>query len=259
MPVSVQDYYDWEKITGLLAGQEPLFPPGTASGYQAITFGYLAGEVIRRITGQSCGQFFASEIAGPLGADFHIGLAEAELGRCCELQGVRPSEDEQAALAQAYANAHPAARAALLNPALTGDEANAGDCRMAQIPSANGHGTAPGLAMIFRTPADGSERLTSAGTHPAARGAEALLVGVFAAGRRDAAERSGEAPSPSDSVEPSESRWGGGLVHLKTACLEASPEGPARAPSQLYRGRSAGQCDAARGRDYCRCMSGGGR
>ena len=55
-PVSVEDYRDWEKITALLAGQEPLFPPGTASGYQAITFGYLVGEVIRRIAGQTCGE-----------------------------------------------------------------------------------------------------------------------------------------------------------------------------------------------------------
>ncbi|HCU91957.1 MAG TPA: hypothetical protein DHU96_04180, partial [Actinobacteria bacterium] len=85
---------------------------------------------------------------------------------------MRPSEDEQAALAQAYANAHPAARAALLNPALTGDEANAGDWRMAEIPSANGHGTALGLAMIFGTLADGSERLISAGTLQAARAGE---------------------------------------------------------------------------------------
>jgi CubicO group peptidase (beta-lactamase class C family) len=69
VPATVQDYYDWEKITGLLAAQAPLFPPGTASGYQAITFGYLVGEVVRRIGGQTLGQFFASEIAGPLARD----------------------------------------------------------------------------------------------------------------------------------------------------------------------------------------------
>ena len=45
VPITVEDYYDWEKITGLLATQEPLFPPGSTSGYQAITFGYLVGEV----------------------------------------------------------------------------------------------------------------------------------------------------------------------------------------------------------------------
>jgi CubicO group peptidase (beta-lactamase class C family) len=169
VPSTVSDYYDWDKITSRLAAQEPLFPPGSTSGYQAITFGYLVGEVVRRITGQSCGKFFASELAGPLGADFFIGLPRAELGRCSELQGVRPSEDEQAALAQAYANAHPAALAALLNPSLTGDEANADAWRMAEIPAANGHGTALGLVTVFGTLVDGSGRLISAKTLEAAR------------------------------------------------------------------------------------------
>ena len=155
VPASLADYYDWDKITGLLAQQAPLFPPGTASGYQAITFGYLVGEVIRRISGQTCGQLAAAEIAGPLGADFHLGLAGADLGRCSELQGVRPSDEEQAALTKAYANAHPAALAALLNPALTGDEANSPDWRMAEIPAANGHATALGLATILGAVADG--------------------------------------------------------------------------------------------------------
>jgi CubicO group peptidase (beta-lactamase class C family) len=169
VPATVEDYYDWEKITGLLAAQEPLFPPGSTSGYQAITFGYLVGEVVRRITGQTCGAFFRSEIARPLGADFHIGLAKTDLGRCSELLGVRPSEDEQAALAQAYANAAPAALAALLNPSLTGDEANASAWRTAEIPAANGHGTALGLVTVFGTLVDGSERLISAKTLQAAR------------------------------------------------------------------------------------------
>jgi CubicO group peptidase (beta-lactamase class C family) len=169
VPVSVEDYYDWEKITDLLARQEPLFPPGSTTGYQAMTFGFLVGEVIRRITGQTCGTFFASEIAGPLGADFHIGLPGTELDRCSELQGVRPSADEQSALAQAFANAGPAAQAALLNPLLTGDEANADDWRMAELPAANGHGTALGLVTVYGTLADGSDRLISAKTLQLAR------------------------------------------------------------------------------------------
>src|SRR5215472_16721527 len=172
VPVALADYYDWDKITGLLAQQEPLFGPGTTTGYQAITFGYLVGEVIRRITGQTCGQLCAAEIAGPLGADFYIGLPETELGRRSELQGVRPSDDEQAALAQAYANAHPAALAALLNPALTGDEANSPDWRMAEIPAANGHGTALALATIFGAVADGSGRFISERTLAVARAGE---------------------------------------------------------------------------------------
>src|SRR3954451_5740545 len=71
--ITTEDLYDWEKVTALLAAQAPLWEPGTASGYHAITQGYLVGEVIRRVTGDTIGTFFAKEIAGPLGADFHIG------------------------------------------------------------------------------------------------------------------------------------------------------------------------------------------
>lgn len=62
-------------MTSLLVAQAPRWTPGTASGYHAMTQGYLLGEVLRRITGQSLGRFFRQEIAEPLGADFHIGLS----------------------------------------------------------------------------------------------------------------------------------------------------------------------------------------
>ena len=178
VPSTVEDYYDWEKITDLLAAQAPLFPPGTATGYQAITFGFLVGEVIRRISGQTCGQFAAAEVAGPVGADFYIGLPESELGRCSNLQGVRPSDDEQAALAQAYANAEPAALAALVNPSLSGDEANAPSWRAAEIPAANGHATAQALATIFGAVADRSGKFISDGTLAAARAGEGKYTDI---------------------------------------------------------------------------------
>jgi CubicO group peptidase (beta-lactamase class C family) len=168
VPLTAADYEDWEKITALLAAQQPLWEPGTISGYHAMTFGFLVGEIVRRTTGQSLGSFFAGEVAGPLGADFHIGLPEGDLKRCSDLQGVRPSADEQAAMAEVYANAHPAAMAALANPPMTGDEANAPGWRMAEIPAANGHGTALALATIFGALVDGSERLISASTLEAA-------------------------------------------------------------------------------------------
>src|SRR5262249_22895518 len=66
--------YDWDRVTGLLAAQAPWWEPGTRSGYHGITQGNLVGEVVRRVDGRSVGRFFADEIAGPLGADFHIGL-----------------------------------------------------------------------------------------------------------------------------------------------------------------------------------------
>jgi CubicO group peptidase (beta-lactamase class C family) len=80
-PFSMEDMYDWERSTSLLAAQAPWWRPGTASGYHAMTYGHLIGEVIRRITGLKLGEFVAAEIAGPLGADFHIGLDPADFPR----------------------------------------------------------------------------------------------------------------------------------------------------------------------------------
>jgi CubicO group peptidase (beta-lactamase class C family) len=80
-PITLEDLYDWDKSTALLAAQAPWWEPGTASGYHMLNYGHLIGEVIRRITGQRLGEFFAAQIAGPLGADFHIGLAPSEFHR----------------------------------------------------------------------------------------------------------------------------------------------------------------------------------
>jgi CubicO group peptidase (beta-lactamase class C family) len=83
--VKGEDFYDWEKVTALLAAQAPLWTPGTASGYHVYTYGFLIGEVIRRITGKSLGTVFREEIAEPLGADFWIGLPASEDTRVAEL------------------------------------------------------------------------------------------------------------------------------------------------------------------------------
>src|SRR4051812_27651688 len=80
-PITLEDLYDWDRSTAPLADQAPWWEPGTASGYHMLTYGHLIGEVIRRITGQRLGEFFAAHVAGPLGADFHIGLPPSELHR----------------------------------------------------------------------------------------------------------------------------------------------------------------------------------
>src|SRR5207248_4668720 len=74
-PLRPEQLYDWPAVTKLLAEQAPSSEPGVVGGYHAVTQGYLIGEVVRRITGRGLGRFFAEEVAGPLGADFHIGLA----------------------------------------------------------------------------------------------------------------------------------------------------------------------------------------
>src|SRR5579871_6432344 len=83
--VTMEDMYDWEKATSLLAAQAPWWEPGTQSGYHAMTQGYLVGEVIRRVTGKTVGTVFREEIAEPLGADFHIGLPASEDARVADL------------------------------------------------------------------------------------------------------------------------------------------------------------------------------
>jgi CubicO group peptidase (beta-lactamase class C family) len=93
-PITVENLFDWPGVTARLAAQAPRWPPGTAAGYHSITFGFLVGEVVRRVTGRSIGTFFAEEVAGPAGADFHIGLGAEHDDRVAPLiadpQGDKP-------------------------------------------------------------------------------------------------------------------------------------------------------------------------
>ena len=83
-PVTMADVCDWEKSTALLAAQAPWWEPGTALGYQMICHGHLIGELVRRVTGLKLSAFFAREIAGPLGADFHMGVHPPNYHRLAE-------------------------------------------------------------------------------------------------------------------------------------------------------------------------------
>ncbi|MGI9602867.1 MAG: serine hydrolase domain-containing protein, partial [Acidimicrobiales bacterium] len=76
---------DWDLVVERLAAMEPWWEPGTAAGYHAVTQGFLQGEILRRVTGRTIGEFFRREVAEPLGADFHIGLPESEHGRLADL------------------------------------------------------------------------------------------------------------------------------------------------------------------------------
>jgi CubicO group peptidase (beta-lactamase class C family) len=84
-PITIEDLYDWDKSAARLAAQATWWEPGTASGYHGTTYGHLIGEVIRRVTGRRPGEFLAAQVAGPLGADFHIGLAPSEFRRVAEI------------------------------------------------------------------------------------------------------------------------------------------------------------------------------
>lgn len=141
-PVTATDMYDWDKICTLLAAQAPWWEPGTASGYHAITQGYLIGEVVRRITGQTIGEFFASEIAGPLGADFFIGVPDSEFGRIGNL--IPPADTA----ASSDADPDSIAARTFRNPPVDARDSWTAEWRRAEIPAANGHGNARSVALI---------------------------------------------------------------------------------------------------------------
>ena len=149
--IGKDDLYDWDKVTGLLAAQAPFWAPGTAPGYHGITQGYLVGEVIRRITGVSPGTFFLTELAEPLGADFHIGLSASEDARVATLipppagQGIADMTDR------------PLTDNMSTNPAVNPLETRSRAWRGAEIPAANGHGNARSVALVQTLVANGGE------------------------------------------------------------------------------------------------------
>jgi CubicO group peptidase (beta-lactamase class C family) len=150
-PMTTEDLYDWEKATSLLAAQEPWWEPGTASGYHALTQGYLVGEVIRRVTGQTVGTFFREQVAAPLGADFHIGLDPGEFERVANVIPPPPMSEEMMSAASETAIR------TLSNPPLSAEPSWTEAWRRAEIPAANGHGNARSVAFIQAAMANGGE------------------------------------------------------------------------------------------------------
>lgn len=154
-PLTLDNLLDWSTMVRLLAAQGAFFPPGSTSGYQALSFGYLLGEIVRRTTGQTLGEFLFANVSGPLNADVHIGLTRTDTTRCA----TTVEADRDALEAMSFPLHRRAAAAALQNPAVPGRHANDLSWRLAQIPSANAHATAHGLATVYGALADGSERL----------------------------------------------------------------------------------------------------
>ena len=151
-PVEIADLYDWEKSTSMLAAQAPWWEPGSASGYHDRSFGHLVGEVIRRITGQKLGEFVANEIAGPLGADFHIGLDPSQFYRVSNVipfQGPLPIDLVTDHDSMSYKT--------LSGPAWEPSVSWTAEWRQADIGAANGHGNARSLARLLSVVACGGE------------------------------------------------------------------------------------------------------
>jgi len=92
-PIGFDEIMEVTPVVESLQEQTPLWEPGTAHGYHAITYGWLAGELVRRVDGRRIGQFFADEVAAPLGLDFWIGLPESEEPRVSRLEVAPPPSD----------------------------------------------------------------------------------------------------------------------------------------------------------------------
>jgi len=149
-PVAVEDIYDWEKSTAMLAAQAPWWTPGEGSGYHALNQGHLLGEVIRRIDGRMLGQFFADEIAGPLDADFHIGLDPSEFDRVSNV--IPPPE---LAIDMSTMDPDSVLIKTFTGPAPDATESWTPEWRQATIGAANGHGNARSVARIQAIVANG--------------------------------------------------------------------------------------------------------
>ncbi|MEU0968605.1 serine hydrolase domain-containing protein [Streptomyces sp. NPDC005917] len=159
-PVPLEEALGWEAMVAALAAQRPAWEPGTGHGYHGRTFGWLVGEVIRRVSGRTPGRFFAEEIAGPLGLDFFIGLPAAERGRVSRMVYPKAEIDLSTVPLEAVP---PEARefvAALQDPDSLNNRAfavtdpaeidfNSAEVQAAEIPSSNGIGTARGLARMY--------------------------------------------------------------------------------------------------------------
>jgi CubicO group peptidase (beta-lactamase class C family) len=151
-PAPVEVLYDWEQATSRMAAQAPWWEPGTASGYHALNYGHLVGEIVRRISGKTLKQFVAEEIAGPLGADFQIGAAESDWDRIAPVVPPPPLPIDLEALGMDS----PAVKT-FTGPVPVADYANTPEWRRADIGAANGHGNARSVARVMSVVARGGE------------------------------------------------------------------------------------------------------
>ena len=154
---NLEDYYNQNLMAEKLAGMTPIWEPGTASGYHSMTFGWLTSELILRVTGKSLGTFFREEVGDQHEIDFFIGLPESEDHRVAELVPFElvsnRNSEQQVELTEAQKSQ--------ANSAGTLNIHNTKAWRQAEIPSANGQGSAGGLAKLYSliVPEDNSLKL----------------------------------------------------------------------------------------------------
>jgi CubicO group peptidase (beta-lactamase class C family) len=187
-PLPKQALFSWETMSEALAEQEPWWEPGTRHGYHALTYGWLVGEVVRRISGKSLGTYFREELAEPLGLDCHIGLDARHDARVAPIIPAPPPAPGQSnPFLDMMKDPESMAAKTLMNPPdlLAPRTVNSREWRGAEIPAANGHTTARALARIYGAlsrggDVDGARVLTPASIERCyteqSRGSDAVLL-----------------------------------------------------------------------------------
>ena len=148
--------FDWTAMTAALAETAPWWTPGERHGYHAVTYGHLVGEVIRRVDGRSVGAFLRDEVTGPLRADFFIGVPEEADGRAAEVLPP-PPPGEPTIWDTLLADPESVSGRTFLNPPRPLGLVNTRAWRAAEIPGANGHTSARGVARAYAALARGGE------------------------------------------------------------------------------------------------------
>jgi CubicO group peptidase (beta-lactamase class C family) len=151
--LTLEEVYAWQPVCAAIAAQEPNWTPGTTHGYHARSYGWILGELVRRVTGESLGRFFAREIAAPLDLDFHIGLPAEREKRVARLYPAPEPVDPQAlALREQLMGPDTLLGRVLEGPSQLfsyGDMWNTRALREAEMPSSNGIGGARDLARMY--------------------------------------------------------------------------------------------------------------
>lgn len=144
--------YDWSSMTTVLAAEQPWWQPGEGHGYAAITYGWLVGELLRRVDGRGPGESVIARTAQPLGLDFHIGLADCQFERVAHVSRMKGDMGDAAAqrlLKCMFTEPTSMSARAFTNPPSIMTSTNKPEWRRMQQPAANGHGNARSLAGFY--------------------------------------------------------------------------------------------------------------
>ena len=153
-PCTYDDVVGWDGVVAKLAASTPMWEPGTTHGYHAVTFGFLVGEVLRRVSGISVGELLARELAGPLGLDAFIGLPVDRQERVEPIVGnLAPTQADPAlkALLEQFLGPDTtlgkalSCHGALVEPGVF----NRPELRAAELPAANGICDARSLSRLY--------------------------------------------------------------------------------------------------------------